>query len=110
MRLLLDECVARDLKLDLTGHEVLTVVEAGYSGLKNGALLRAASGTFDVLITVDRNIPNQQNLDSFEIAVVILIADGIKYSQLQPLVPEVLSLLTNLEAGELRLVGKSSKT
>ena len=51
MKLLLDECVVRDLKRDLAGHEVLTVVEAGFGGLENGQLLRAAAGKYDVLIT-----------------------------------------------------------
>lgn len=41
MKLLLDECVVNDLKRDLTGHEVTTVVEAGFGGLENGELLRA---------------------------------------------------------------------
>ena len=50
MKLLLDECVAHDLKQDLAGHEVATVVEAGYQGLTNGALLSVASGTYDVLV------------------------------------------------------------
>jgi len=49
MRLLLDEWVARKLKRDLVGHEAATVVEAGYRGMKNGVLLRAASGNYDVL-------------------------------------------------------------
>ena len=71
MKLLLDECVARKLKQDLVGHQVNTAAEAGYSGMKNGALLRAASGKFDALITVDRNLPFQQNIGSFEIAVVV---------------------------------------
>ena len=44
MKLLLDECVTVDLKKDLANHEVRTVVEAGYKGLKNGDLLRAAAG------------------------------------------------------------------
>ncbi len=71
MRLLLDECVVRKLKRDLVGHDVSTVVEAGYSGLKNGALVRAAEGNFDVLITVDRNLPFQQNIGSLQIAVLV---------------------------------------
>ena len=79
MRLLLDECVTRNLKRDLVGHEVMTVVEAGYGGLKNGELLRAASGNFDVLITVDRNLPFQQNIGSLQIAVLIIMAQGITY-------------------------------
>ena len=49
MKLLLDECVTRYLKRDLIGHDVSTVDEAGFKGLKNGALLRAADGNFDVL-------------------------------------------------------------
>jgi hypothetical protein len=69
MKLLLDECVVNDLKRDLVGHEVTTVVEAGFGGLENGELLRAASGNFEVLITVDRNLPFQQNVGSFQIAV-----------------------------------------
>jgi predicted nuclease of predicted toxin-antitoxin system len=110
MKLLLDECVVHDLKRDLTGHEVATVVEAGFGGLENGELLRAASGNFDVLITVDRNFPFQQNIRSLQIAVVILMAQGITYSDLKPLVPEVLASLSSIQLGELLRVEKSSKT
>ncbi|HXI23379.1 MAG TPA: DUF5615 family PIN-like protein [Pyrinomonadaceae bacterium] len=74
MKLLLDECVTRFLKRDLVGHEVSTVAEAGLRGLKNGALLSAASESFDVLLTVDRNLPFQQNINTLQIAVLLLIA------------------------------------
>jgi hypothetical protein len=40
MRILLDECVPRPLKRELTDYEVRTVVEMGWSGKKNGELLR----------------------------------------------------------------------
>jgi hypothetical protein len=53
MRVLLDECVTRYLTRDLGGHEVFTVEEAGFKGLKNGRLLRAAAGRYEVLVTVD---------------------------------------------------------
>jgi len=56
VKLLLDECVTRFLKRDLVGHEVHTVEEAGFKGLENGDLLRAATATYDVLITVDQNL------------------------------------------------------
>lgn len=62
MRVLLDECLPRKLKQELGGHEVRTAQEEGWAGLKNGALLQAAAGRFDVLLTVDRNIAFQQNL------------------------------------------------
>jgi hypothetical protein len=110
MKLLLDECVVHDLKHDLVGHEVSTVVEAGFGGLENGELLGAASGNFDVLITVDRNLPFQQNISSLQIAVLILMAHGITYADLRPLVPDVLASLSTIQPGELLRVEKSTKT
>ena len=101
MRLLLDECVARDLKRDLVGHEVSTVVEAGFGGLENGELLRAAAAEFDVLITVDRNLPSQQNITSLQIAVMILLGGGITYADLRPLIPQVLERLLATRPGEI---------
>jgi predicted nuclease of predicted toxin-antitoxin system len=62
MRLLLDECVPKRLKRELRGHDVLTVQDAGWAGVKNGALLRVAEGSFDVLLTVDQGVEHQQNL------------------------------------------------
>jgi len=107
MRLLLDECVTRKLKNDLVGHQVSTVVEAGYGGLKNGALLRAAASKFDVLITVDQNLAHQQNIPSYQIAVVILIAGGITHGDLKPLVPRVLASLTTIRPGQLIRIGET---
>jgi predicted nuclease of predicted toxin-antitoxin system len=101
MRLLLDECVARDVKNDLIGHEVHTVDDAGYKGLKNGVLLRSASETYDVLITVDQNLPFQQNIRALPIAVIIIIANGITYEELHPLIPNVLAVLTTIRPGQL---------
>lgn len=61
MRLLLDECVPARLKAALSRHEVSTVVLPGWSGVKNGKLLALASASFDALVTVDKNLPDQQN-------------------------------------------------
>jgi hypothetical protein len=63
MRLLIDECVDERLRLLFPGHDCQTARFANLAGLKNGLLLEAAeSAGFDVLITVDQNIPDQQNL------------------------------------------------
>ena len=101
MKLLLDECVVRDLKSDLAGHEVSTVVEAGFGGLENGQLLRAVAGKYDVLITVDRNLPFQQNIVSLQIAVLILTSTGITYADLKPLVPKILTQLSTTQPGQI---------
>jgi hypothetical protein len=100
MKLLLDECVVHDLKKDLADHEIATVVEAGFGGLKNGELLRAASGAYDAFITVDRNIPFQQNIQPLQLGVIILKARGITYNDLKPLAPRILQALSTLKVGE----------
>lgn len=101
MRLLLDECMPHRLKREFVGHDVKTVREAGFAGLKNGALLRAADASFDVLITVDRNIPYQQNLGGLNIAIMILITKSNRYDDLKPRVPQALHALTSLLPGSV---------
>ena len=58
MRLLIDECVDERLRLLFRGHECQTARFANPAGLTNGRLLDAAEAAgFDVLVTVDQNIP-----------------------------------------------------
>ena len=105
MRILLDECLPRRLKGDLVGHEAKSVPEMGWAGKTNGALLTVAQTGFDVFLTVDRNLSFQQDINKFDIAVVVLVATSNKYAALQPLVPEVLSVLGALAPGQVVKVG-----
>ena len=104
MKLLLDECVTRHLKREFANHEVHTVEEAGLKGLENGNLLRAASGIYDVLITVDRNLPYQQNLTGIKVAILILSAKRNSYARLKPLMPYALKELETIKSGQIILV------
>jgi len=52
VRLLLDECVDRRLARDIHGHDVSTVSELGWAGIRNGELLARSAGRFDVFVTV----------------------------------------------------------
>jgi hypothetical protein len=101
MKLLLDECVPRRLKSGFGGHEILTIDEAGYKGLKNGNLIRSASLSFEVLITVDKNIQHQQNKEKLSIAILILSAKSNRYESLSPLIPKALKILENIKIGEI---------
>lgn len=101
MRLLFDECVSRRLKRDFIGHDVVTIDEAGFKGLKNGNLIRSASGIFEVLITVDKNIEHQQNKDKLSIAIIILSAKSNRYESLSPLIPKAMKALENIKIGEI---------
>jgi predicted nuclease of predicted toxin-antitoxin system len=104
MKLLLDECVTRYVKRDLTGHAVSTVEDAGLKGLKNGALLKAADGNFDVLLTVDQNLPHQQNTTGLQIAILILISRSNAYPSLKLLLPKALEALKQIKPGEIMRV------
>ena len=72
MRILLDECIDRRFAKELEGHEVMTVPQVGWAGIKNGELLTRAQSKFDAFVTVDRNLAFQQNIPQFTIAVVVL--------------------------------------
>jgi len=77
MKILLDECLPRQLRHDLPDHDVTTVAAMGWAGTKNGALLRLAASDFDVFITIDRNIAYQQRLQMPNMAVILLVAPNI---------------------------------
>ena len=67
----------------------------GWEGSGNGALLQlAADHEFDALVTVDQGIEHEQNLDKLQVPVVIMIAARSRLRELQPLVPEVVAVLS----------------
>jgi hypothetical protein len=105
MKVLLDECVPRKLRRELAEHEVHTVTERGWSGIKNGKLLALAEVEFDVFLTVDQNLKYQQNLKAFNIGVVLLVARNNRLKTLLPLMPETREALENIKAGEFIRVG-----
>lgn len=88
MRVLLDECVDRRFARELSGHEVATVGQMGWTGITNGRLLGLAAGQFDAFITVDRNLQFQQNLQEFTLAVIVVRTRSNRLSELQLLAPK----------------------
>jgi hypothetical protein len=101
VRVLLDECVDRRLAQDLKEHEVVTVPEAGWAGVKNGDLLRLSQAQFDVFVTVDRNLSFQQRLPQFSVAVIVLQARTNRLEDLRPLVPRLRQILATAPKGEV---------
>jgi predicted nuclease of predicted toxin-antitoxin system len=87
MRLLLDESVPAKLRKSLPQHEVRTVVEMGWSGVKNGRLLALAAEKFEAFITVDKNLAYQQNLAALPVAVIVLDGLSNELHALLPLLP-----------------------
>ena len=105
MKVLLDECVDRRLAWEILGHDVKTVPEAGWAALKNGNLLGRAEHEFDAFVTVDRNLPFQQDLSHFSIAVTVLRVPSNRLSDVRALVPQLLAVLPVAKRGEATWVG-----
>jgi hypothetical protein len=102
---LLDECVDRRLAADIQGHEVTTVPEAGWAAVKNGELLDRAQVKFDAFVTVDRNLPFQQDLSRFYLAILVLCTASSRIADLRQLVPQLLRALPVAKRGEVTWIG-----
>lgn len=90
MKVLLDENLPHQLRHEIVGHDIFTVAYMGWSGIENGELLeRAAVGDFDVLITNDRGLEYEQDLDSLPIAVIVLLAESNTMEAIRPLYPQL---------------------
>ena len=81
------------------------VREQGWDGKKNGALLRAAELEFDVFVTMDRNLPFQQNLKVLHLAVVVIRAPSNAFSQVAPMMPNVNRAIRGAQPGDATFVG-----
>jgi hypothetical protein len=104
VKLFLDECVDRRLARALTGHDVKTARQMGWTTIKNGELLALASKEFDVFVTVNRNLSFQQNITSFPIAVVVLKARTNRLADLTPLLPHLLAAIESTPPGTVKFV------
>ena len=104
MRVLLDECVPRRLKREVAGHDARTVPEMGWASKRNGDLLRVAEHEFDVFLTVDQKLQDQQDLSTFDIAVIVLAAPNNTFTELRRLMPKVLESLPSAKPGHALLI------
>lgn len=87
------------------GIEATTVRTRGWSGKTNGELLEAAQHEFDALLTMDRGIPHQQNLEGLDLAIVLVRARSNDISDIAPLVDEIKGVLREARAGDVVEVG-----
>ncbi len=100
MKILLDECLDRRFAKDFLNHEVRTVSQMGWAGIKNGELMRLTEKEFDVFVTVDRNLSYQQNLPNFDIAVIVIRSISNRYQDLAPFSTRILEILPMLKRGK----------
>ena len=107
MKILLDECITKRIKTKLSDYQVNTVFEMGWSGLKNGALMtKAVENNFEIFLTIDKNIEYQQNIKSYEIAVIILNTTNSKIEYLEELLPKFKQEINTFEKGKSYIINK----
>lgn len=100
MKILLDECVPWPMHTLLLGHSCVTVRQRGWQGVKNGELLRRASGEFDLFIPSDQNIRYQQNSAGQSIAILELSAN--KRHQITAATPLIRTAIAAIRPAEFK--------
>jgi hypothetical protein len=100
LKVLLDECTPRVVKTRLPGHDVATVQELGWAGVKNGRLLDLAEeNSFECLVTTDQRLRFQQDLSRRKLGVIVLLSNQV--SVVLKLVPAIEKALSGIVAGKV---------
>jgi predicted nuclease of predicted toxin-antitoxin system len=108
-RVLLDVCVPRRLRLDLTTEfQVDAAGDVGLDGLDDGALLDTIEGRYDVLVTRDRNLEYQQTIGGRPLAVVVLVTKDQSRDAFLALVPDVALAIRVIRQGQVVMVAKGA--
>ena len=106
MRILIDECIDERFRNFLSGHDCQTARYAGFAGLKNGDLLKAAEpAQFDVFLTVDQGIEYQQNLTGRKIAIIVFRTKSNRVKDLLRHVPTCLAHMESIQPGQIVRIG-----
>ncbi len=107
MKILLDECVTKKFLSFLQGFDVSTVNEQGWSGIKNGKLMGlCCDNGFDILLTIDKNLMHQQNLEKFNLTIVVLNSFTSKIEDLIQFIPSFKLSISSMEKHKAYLVEK----
>ncbi len=107
-RVLFDENVPKQLRRDLPEFAIRTVQEEDWAGVKNGALLRRAAASFDVLLTADQRLRHQQNVAQFDIGVVVVETYDTRLGNLRRFLPKIREALQNVAAGSIVVITEAS--
>jgi hypothetical protein len=105
VRVILDGNLPRGLALLLIGHVTHTIHARRWSDLDDAALLAACEGEYDAFVTMDQSLRFQQNLRDWQLAIVLVHARSNRLTDLEPLVPELLVVLTTAVRGAVSHVG-----
>lgn len=100
MRILFDQGTPVPLRDHLAGHTVETAYARGWATLRNGELLAKAEIEFDLLITTDSNLPNQQNLAGRTLAIMVLPTTN--WPRLRAVAAQIAEFVNAMQSGEIK--------
>jgi predicted nuclease of predicted toxin-antitoxin system len=100
-RVLLDENLPRKLGRELSECIVRTVQEEGWGSFKNGALLSRAQTSFDVFLSADSHLKDQQNVARFDIGIVIIRTVSLRLRVMVRAIEEIRAAVVIVRPGEL---------
>lgn len=99
MKILFDQGVPVPLRKHLAGHDVDTAYELGLSTVKNGDLLDAAEADdYEILVTTDQNLKDQQDISSRQIAIVALMSTA--WPRIQSRIDEIRDAIDGINPGD----------
>jgi predicted nuclease of predicted toxin-antitoxin system len=102
LKILLDHNLDRRLKNYLTEYVTATTQEQNWADALNGELLSLAEENgFEVLITADANIKNQQNLLTRKISILVLRAFNNRLATHAKMIEEIHEALGEIQPGEI---------
>ena len=105
LKILLDHNVPKYLRRLLKGHEVSTAKREGWAELVNGRLLAVAEKAgFELLVTLDQGIPQEQNLQGRRIALATLCIASQEREAFLAVFGELVALLPNIAPGTITAV------
>jgi len=77
---------------------VFTVRDMNWLGVKNGQLLELAiTNDFQIFITADKKLKNQQNLSKLDLKVILLDLISNDLSNYIPLIPSIIDVLQSIK-------------
>jgi len=103
MLILFDHGTPRGIAPALVGHTVKEARAKGWDTLSNGDLLNVAEDAgFDLLLTTDKNLRHQQNLQRRKLAIVVLSKS--RWSLVRTVMEEIVVAVNAAKPGSYTLV------